>query len=79
MESVQQIGRTLGDGLYRAAGLFARGARKIFASVPLVGGSAVLDNQDPVDKVPLVWIHRIDYLSSACFLTWRDVLQLFFY
>lgn len=32
-----KVGRTLGDGVYRAAGAVARGARRILSAIPLLG------------------------------------------
>lgn len=45
MEYVLQAGRSLGNGMCRAACALARGTRKILAYVPLLGITAV-----PVDK-----------------------------
>ena len=49
MESVLKVGRTFSDGMYRAAGLVARGARRILAAIPLIGYS----NEDNDDESKL--------------------------
>lgn len=41
MESVLKVGRTVGDGVCRAAGALAWGTRRILASIPLLGISRV--------------------------------------
>jgi len=41
MEYVLQVGRSLGNGMCRAACALARGTRRILAYVPLLGITAV--------------------------------------
>lgn len=49
MESVLKAGRSFGNGVCRAAGALARGARRILAAVPLLGFApvAVQDTEPP--------------------------------
>lgn len=46
MESVLKVGRTMGGGVYRAAGLLARGARRILSAIPLLGISSGDEGDD---------------------------------
>ncbi|XP_050573929.1 mucin-17-like isoform X5 [Bombus affinis] len=41
MESITKAGRSVGSGVYRVAGAFARGARRVLSYVPLLGVAAV--------------------------------------
>ncbi|XP_043512155.1 fibrous sheath CABYR-binding protein-like isoform X4 [Frieseomelitta varia] len=41
MESIAKAGRSVGSGVYRVAGAFARGARRVLSYVPLLGVAAV--------------------------------------
>ncbi|KZC14099.1 hypothetical protein WN55_06331 [Dufourea novaeangliae] len=41
MESVSKAGRSVGTGVYRVVGAFARGARRVLSYVPLLGVAAV--------------------------------------
>ncbi|XP_046474884.1 uncharacterized protein [Neodiprion pinetum] len=47
MESVLKVGRTISGGVCRAAGAMARGARRILASVPLLGLAAPVNPHEP--------------------------------
>ncbi|CAL7934622.1 unnamed protein product [Xylocopa violacea] len=40
MESISRAGRNVGSGVYRVAGAFARGARRVLSYVPLLGVAA---------------------------------------
>ncbi|CAD1479634.1 unnamed protein product, partial [Heterotrigona itama] len=40
MESIAKAGRSVGSGVYRVAGAFARGARRVLSYVPLLGVAA---------------------------------------
>ena len=52
MESVLKVGRTVGDGVCRAAGALAWGTRRILASIPLLGISRVAT--EPPDTEPSI-------------------------
>ncbi|OAD55209.1 hypothetical protein WN48_04966 [Eufriesea mexicana] len=41
MESIAKAGRSVGSGVYRVAGAFARGARRVLSYVPLLGVTAL--------------------------------------
>lgn len=57
MESILKVGRTITGGVSRAAGAVARGARRILASVPLLGLAAPVNPHEPAPTETFtVWI-----------------------
>lgn len=63
MESVLKVGRTVSDGVYRAAGILACGARRVFSVIPFIGYAAS-DSDDDVT----VLLKRVSFcpFSFAC-------------
>ncbi|KAG7213409.1 hypothetical protein KM043_002694 [Ampulex compressa] len=49
MDSVLKAGRSLGNGVCRAAGALARGTRRVFASIPLLGVIAAPQSADDTE------------------------------
>lgn len=77
MESVLKVGRTVSDGVCRAAGLLARGARRILAVIPLLGIAAPADDDDTaVDNATVRPRMRV-HLAVAAFLLARFFLLFF--
>lgn len=50
MESITKAGRSVSNGVYRVAGAFARGARRVLSYVPLLGVAVALPELEEVEE-----------------------------
>lgn len=50
MESITKAGRSVSNGVYRVAGAFARGARRVLSYVPLLGVAVAPPELEEVEE-----------------------------
>lgn len=57
MDTITKAGRSVGNGVYRVAGAFARGTRKVLSYVPFLGVAALPPEPDQSKSTGVGYIH----------------------
>lgn len=84
MESITKAGRSVSSGVYRVAGAFARGARRVLSYVPLLGVAVAPPELEEVEEAETSSLVRYLFRSLAWIIV--DIsnaslrlLRIFFY
>lgn len=74
MESITKAGRSVSNGVYRVAGAFARGARRVLSYVPLLGVAVAPPELEEVEEAEASSLVLAELFHS---LAWVIVIERF--
>lgn len=76
MESITKAGRSVSSGVYRVAGAFARGARRVLSYVPLLGVAVAPPELEEVEEAETSSLVRCLF-RSLVLVDYRGYLERF--